>query len=236
MSNLKELKQATLDKVEEAFVKAEEALKTKIKRVPVVFNNRLTSTAGKAYYDSYTHSGIKIELSTQLLEVNGQEFIDHTPGHEAAHIIALEIYRREGRDHGYAWKHIMRIIGQEPVRCHNFKRAETITRMKHRVMCGCNEPREMGKIQFRRLLQGTAYRCGICKQSIKIPSTTNKPQERPKLEICQSTTKTRKRRNTRVRVGCGCSGGTLITKNRYGRMLRGLVYAHSTCGQKLVLP
>lgn len=123
------LQQACLDRVERAFVYAERHYKTPIPRVPVIFNNRLTATAGRAFFDRQGR-GIKIDLSTKLLTLNGQEFVDDTPGHEAAHIIASFLLRAFGAErqakqapHGAKWKEVMKVIGQEPNRCHSMKSA-----------------------------------------------------------------------------------------------------------------
>lgn len=66
---------------------------------PIIINNRLTSTAGRAFLEEG-----KIDLSRYLMERNMLTFRDEIIPHEIAHIIAWRIYRDKG--HGRHWKHV----------------------------------------------------------------------------------------------------------------------------------
>lgn len=122
-SDLALLKKACLEKVENAFVMAEKHYKTTINRVPVKFCERKSTCAGTAAYSRVggVLRGSYITLATKLLALNGEEFIGRTPGHEAAHIIAIELFGDLGRGHGPRWKEVMRVIGQDASRLHNMK-------------------------------------------------------------------------------------------------------------------
>jgi len=117
--NLFEMKKACLAKIENAYVIAEAEYGVDIPRVPVVFSNKQTRTAGTASYNrfmgEFTATGIK--LSIPLLKLNGEEFINTTPGHEAAHIIDYTVFNNAS--HGTTWKRIMRLIGQPANRTHS---------------------------------------------------------------------------------------------------------------------
>lgn len=76
------------------------------------FNPRFTATAGRTFIElDY------IELSPFLMERNLNTFLSEIIPHELAHVIAWRIFKDNG--HGRGWKDTMRLIGLEPVRCHN---------------------------------------------------------------------------------------------------------------------
>ena len=54
-----------------------------------------------------------------MLQLNPETFVKETPGHEAAHIIAMELFGFEGTGHGRKWKEVMRVIGQQAKVYHN---------------------------------------------------------------------------------------------------------------------
>jgi SprT protein len=116
------LKQQALDRIEECFCIAEEKSGKKVPRVPVLFNSRLRTTAGRASFDLGPNGKRipqRIDLSTKLMNLNGQDFIKDTPGHEAAHVIADYLYNSKGHDQH--WKRVMDWIGQSAERCHDMK-------------------------------------------------------------------------------------------------------------------
>lgn len=76
-------------------------------------NNRFKTTGGMAYLYEY-----RIEIAGWGMREHGSEFMDFVLPHELAHIVAYLEYNEEG--HGPDWKHVMRCIGQDPVRCHPF--------------------------------------------------------------------------------------------------------------------
>ncbi|RKZ15608.1 hypothetical protein DRQ53_08645 [bacterium] len=123
------LQKACRIKVEESFRAAEAHYNTTIKRVPIVFSNQQKKTAGTASYircfATGKIEGTQIKLANSILRLNPEEFVARTPGHEAAHIIAVELFGENGRGHGRRWQEIMAIIGQDAKRCHNMKTAPT---------------------------------------------------------------------------------------------------------------
>ena len=56
----------------------------------------------RAGYASYTRN--KVALNNEMLHANGDAFINDTPGHEAAHLIAYHVYGTSIRPHGIEWK------------------------------------------------------------------------------------------------------------------------------------
>ena len=77
----------------------------------VRLNNRFSSTAGMAYYET-NH----IELSTKLLIEFPRDFVVDTIPHEIAHIADYHLHGNWG--HGPTWKQIMTRMGVTPNRTH----------------------------------------------------------------------------------------------------------------------
>lgn len=141
-----ELQRSCELKVEKAFRDAEAHYGHPIRRVKVTFSNRLTAVAGKAFYAQ------EIRLSNPLLKTNAHLFINETPGHEAAHIIAHRIYGNEGTGHGFRWKEVMAIIGLPAKRCHSFKRAAADV---FKYVCDDGRVVSLSKIRHNKLQRGT---------------------------------------------------------------------------------
>jgi SprT protein len=151
------LKAECLAQIETAFQKAEAHYGRKIKRVPVVFSNRMTHCGGIATsnvdYRTGKCTGVEIRLSAVLLAQNGKDFIKQVPGHEAAHIIADEIYGTRTKGHDRLWKGVMAIIGLTPDTYHNYKTPKTPT-VLYRDSNGVEK--QLTKIRHGKLQRGTA--------------------------------------------------------------------------------
>lgn len=91
-----------------------------------------------------------VNFNSILLVENEDRFIGRTVGHEAAHMIDKAVYgfqfknnrgRRVRDSHGKTWKSIMRLLGQEPSRCHSYdvtnSKVKKAPRTKHIWTCGC---------------------------------------------------------------------------------------------------
>jgi predicted SprT family Zn-dependent metalloprotease len=162
--NVFEMKQACLARVEEAFQQAEKHYNTSIPRVPVNFSRKQSRTAGTAHFTKNwltgKTTGTEIRLSLQLLQLNGQEFIDRTPGHEAAHIIEIYLFGQGG--HGRRWKEVMRVIGQSAERCHDM---EVPTHNRVAASCGC-QTHWITKQRAGKMRRGHGYKCNSCRQPL----------------------------------------------------------------------
>lgn len=89
-------------------------------RIIVTFSKRLVSTAGTASFSpSY-----RITLSEKLMRENPEELIP-TFIHELAHILVRDQYGSKVKSHGPEWKVMMKLLGQEPERCHTMKIVST---------------------------------------------------------------------------------------------------------------
>lgn len=112
-----------LREVERAFKIAEKHYGRSIKRVPVTFSKRMTSSAGAALEEKNKAGkweGTEIRLSLPLLKLNGLAFVSRTPGHEAAHIITTAIYG-DVKTHGWQWQKVMDLIGIPAGTTHDYK-------------------------------------------------------------------------------------------------------------------
>jgi len=104
----------------------------------------------------------KIALNNDMLHANGDTFINDTPGHEAAHLIARHVYGHNIMPHGCEWKKVMRVIGQEPTRCHTF---EVVTR--HQYFCNCNDRIFISTTKHNRTKKSIQERKNTMKTTIK---------------------------------------------------------------------
>jgi predicted SprT family Zn-dependent metalloprotease len=78
----------------------------------IILNNRLKTTAGRCHYDKRL-----IDLSPLLFAENVSEFENIIIPHEAAHMVAYDIYGDCG--HGADWKAVMVKFGIPPARLHD---------------------------------------------------------------------------------------------------------------------
>ena len=120
----------------------------------VEFNNRLTSTAGRAFYETG-----RIELSKKLYEQNVEAFFADTIPHEFCHLVAYRAFNECG--HGPMWKHVMRTMGYEPTRCHSYEVQKRSSAKTYKFKCSCREwdfsPQRMAWVR-----KGRIYKCPEC--------------------------------------------------------------------------
>ena len=170
MSNLAQLQAQCKANIEEAFLKAEAHFSIVIPRVPVVFSNKMTSSAGVAHanfcHERRRYVGTKITLSNQLMHANPEAFVKQTPGHEAAHIID---YTMNGSSsHGVYWKQIMSVIGLQAKRTHNMERPASVLKNRVEVFCGSEKSHQVTKQRVNKMRRGAGYRCKKCKQELTL--------------------------------------------------------------------
>lgn len=89
------------------------------------------TTAGKAYYGQAL-----VKLNPILFHENTEDFIKNTIPHEIAHLLAVSIYGWSGRGHGPVWKDVMRKLGCNPARCHNYDVENAKVKRKSNVTMG----------------------------------------------------------------------------------------------------
>ena len=106
----------------------------------------------------------KIALNNDMLHANGDTFINDTPGHEAAHLIAYAVYGYNIEPHGIAWKKVMvNVCGQSPTRCHTYE-----VKTNHEYICKCDKIIYLSTTKHNRILKGdNRYYCKTCNTEIK---------------------------------------------------------------------
>lgn len=140
--------------IHECYDKARAQFPTFNRPYPTVRFDVRGMTAGWAY----TNQNL-IRLNPVLLNENGDDFINRTPGHEAAHIIANTVYGNSG--HGPNWKSVMRFLGLDPSRCHNFdtSNARVSAKSQHAYTCtSCAATVMLGPTRHKKSMQGLPYR------------------------------------------------------------------------------
>ena len=157
---MQQIQQECLDEIEQAYLTAEAHYSRPIKRVPVRFSNKLTRAAGKARF-TYTKSTGECEptgitLSIPILRMNPAEFISSTPAHEAAHVIALELFN--DKTHGRVWKRIMGIIGKKADRCHEMITPPKRKTKEYRYIASCGTVVMLKSGRHNKILKGSTYR------------------------------------------------------------------------------
>lgn len=125
-------------------------------KIPVSYRTDLKKVAGLAW----CYSNIRIELSEQLFLENIEKFFLTTIPHEVAHILTVMLYPEAKQDHGPEWKSVMRILGIEPKRCHNYNILSCYKPGSYfRYSCSCNPHHNLTKIRHKRINLGQVYSC-----------------------------------------------------------------------------
>ncbi len=132
--------------------------------IHVEFNSRFTRRMG----DANVVYGIGIiRLSRKLWDRASEEQKREVIIHEACHVIQRVRDMERGcrsSAHGEHWKSLMRKCGVRPNRCHTVDRTGLVKTYPVRCSCGVNS---VGKTVYRRLREGTQYRCCKCNDKIE---------------------------------------------------------------------
>lgn len=171
-----EVKQRVINKLNECIALVKAKYNVDVPFPHVVYLKRGT-TAGTANHRTWT-----IDLNPVLLMENLDSFIEDTVPHELAHLACDLIYpeahrpaqsmfaaygRRQKREpHGPRWQEIMRALGADPSRCHNYDTTNSKVKKStgRNVMwkCGCGETIMLTekKSQLLRLAPGSMWHKG----------------------------------------------------------------------------
>lgn len=90
-------------------------------RPPIKLNNRLKTTAGRAFFEENY-----IDLSTELFWEHTENFTQDTIPHELAHIAAYKVFGDEG--HGMGWKMTLQRVGIKTTRLHHMVNSQHAAR------------------------------------------------------------------------------------------------------------
>lgn len=106
----------------------------------------------------------QVRYNPLLLTREPDAFLAQTIPHEAAHLIAFALHGRGIRPHGEEWQSVMRRLGAEPRRCHNFAVDDLPTRRLRRFdyHCACRT-HQLTSTRHYRVQAGQTYTCVTCR-------------------------------------------------------------------------
>lgn len=152
------------NKMREQFVKHH--IDTKMAFPKIEWKSLGKNRAGFATYRTNT-----ITLNSDYLtSPSYKEFLNETPLHELAHIVAGKLGRSTGHDK--VWRNVCYAFGLKGNRCHSFETPENAKQRKarkpaqvHTVYCPCME-HKIGHTRYKRMVAGEVYLCTVCKQKL----------------------------------------------------------------------
>lgn len=105
---------------------------------------------------------LHVQLNSVLFQENVQSFLQDTIPHEVAHLVTRQLYGRGVASHGPEWQRVMRTLGVEPRRTHQYdvSNAAVASRL-YRFSCACRTF-ELTPRKARAALQGLRA-CRQCK-------------------------------------------------------------------------
>ena len=150
-------------RIAELYCLAERHFLKRFKRPAVQLNLR-GETAGQAWPERNL-----LRLNKVLLEENRQHYLEHTLGHEVAHLIAEKVYGKKIRPHGMEWKYVMEQVFNLPAnRTHSYD-IRRASKRPFEYHCSCpGKTIHLSAIRHKRALKGTIYQCTHCKGSLKL--------------------------------------------------------------------
>lgn len=124
------------------------------------------TTAGKAYYHAH-----RVDFNARLLIENVEDFMIDTIPHEVAHLVDILVHGFTYRgakvsQHGPTWKSVMRVLGADPQRCHNYDVSNVkVKRKSYKYQCTkCGATVELGPKRHanvkRKMLMYRHAKCG----------------------------------------------------------------------------
>ena len=121
--------------------------------------------------------GNEIDYNMDIVRQNYDNFMQRTPAHEVAHLLACRKFGWRISAHGKEWKYVMRTAFQlDPARCHNYDmtgvKRKGGTQARYNYVCDCNKhslskrSHNANREAIRQGFDGK-YRCKDCKQIIQ---------------------------------------------------------------------
>ncbi|MEY6431432.1 SprT-like domain-containing protein [Thioalkalicoccus limnaeus] len=133
---------------------------------PAIRFDLLGQSAGQFRVDSQGRSTIR--YNPILLRRYGEAFVHRTVPHETAHYLAYRVHGRRIRPHGPEWQALMRALGAEPTRCHDYDVSDLRARRMryHHYHCACRDHR-LSSIRRNKVLNGARYLCRYCGEALR---------------------------------------------------------------------
>jgi SprT protein len=147
---------ACTNRIVECFDIVEKLWNVKLIRPKIRFDLTGVTFAGLAYLN-YNEINLNLEMAMKF-----PDFLANTPGHEAAHLIAHQLYGSNIKPHGTQWKRIMRFLNQEPERTHEY-----ILETEYKYQCNC-QIHYLTKRKHNRIVnKKSRYKCNFCHSELK---------------------------------------------------------------------
>ena len=139
-------------------------------RKPIITFDLRGQVAGTA---SFLTNTIQLNKNILLNEKYTEDMITNTLAHELAHMYTSYLYYNnmiksgiKPKSHGLEWKAVMRIMGFEPTRTHNYvvKKARRTYRIDYSCEC---KTHSMTKKQHSNYDRGYRYKCNHCEKTLE---------------------------------------------------------------------
>lgn len=118
-------------------------------------------SAGQLRVDHRGHCIIRYHPA--LLLRHGDDFLRRTVPHETAHFLVYRLHGHGVRPHGPEWQAVMRHLGADPERCHDYDVDGLAARRTRYFLyhCDCNE-HQLSSIRHNKVRRGVSYSCRRC--------------------------------------------------------------------------
>lgn len=168
-SLIEDVKIKVFQKILEVHKKLEDIYKFKIPSVPILFTKK-GSVAGA--FILKRDGSMLINFNMAMLLKHTEHFVDNVVPHEYCHYVVYLIASenpkilKKMKAHGDEWKQMMKMIGVEPTRCHNY---DVPKKNYYLYQCECADGVLVGPQIHKKISLGvknTTYRCKTCKEPI----------------------------------------------------------------------
>lgn len=153
------------EKIEIIRLKTESLLgQYQIENVRIRFDLKGRSAGQARWVNGLTKAiNFQIRYNVAFFQNNFEEMLNRTVPHEVAHIIEVVKYGRAS--HGYNWSSIMRQLGADPARCHNYDMSVVY---QNAVKCSC-KVHHVTKNLYNKIRAGSGHHCSRCKTQLYVP-------------------------------------------------------------------
>lgn len=116
-----------------------------------------------------------LRFNQQMYQDNHEDFLLQTVPHEAAHLIAHQLYGERIRPHGREWQNLMTtLFGLPAQRCHNYAVAPRRS-TQYLYRCGCPEHMPFTPQRHALVRRGRQYLCRRCGDRLLFTGQAQRP-------------------------------------------------------------
>ncbi len=168
-SIIEDVKIKVFQKILEVHKKLEDMHKFKIPSIPILFTKK-GAVAG--VFILKRDGTMLINFNMAMILKHTEHFVDNVVPHEYCHYVVCLIASQNPKllkkikAHGEEWRQMMKKIGVEPTRCHNY---DVPKKNYYLYQCDCVDGVLVGPQIHKKISLGnhkTTYRCKKCKEPI----------------------------------------------------------------------